>query len=89
MIKFIVILFAVLGELYSVFLKIVRYRSANNPIPANVSDLYDAETYQRWKNYSAEHCRIEIGFDIASFAVVLILLFTNATIYRISLLATV
>lgn len=78
MIKFIVILFAVLGELYSVFLKIVRYRSANNPIPANVSDLYDAETYQRWKNYSAEHCRIEIGFDIASFAVVLILLFTNA-----------
>ena len=78
MIKFIVILLAVLGNAYSIFLKVLRYRSANNPVPANVADIYDAETYQRWKRYSAEHCKIDIGFGIASFAVTLVLLLTNA-----------
>lgn len=78
MIKFVVILLAVLGNAYSIFLKVLRYRSANNPVPANVADIYDAETYQRWKRYSAEHCKIDIGFGIASFAVTLVLLLTNA-----------
>ena len=44
MIKFVVILLAVLGNAYSIFLKVLRYRSANNPVPANVADIYDAET---------------------------------------------
>ena len=78
MIKFVVILLAVLGNAYAIFLKVLRYRSANNPVPANVADIYDAETYQRWKRYSAEHCKIDIGFGIASFAVTLVLLLTNA-----------
>ena len=78
MIKFIIILLVILGNAYAVFLKVQRYRSANNPIPANVADLYDAETYQRWKNYSAEHCKLEIGFSAASFLVKMVLLLTNA-----------
>ena len=78
MIKFVVILLAVLGNAYAIFLKVLRYRSANNPIPANVADIYDAETYQRWKRYSAEHCKIDIGFGIASFAVTLVLRLTTA-----------
>ncbi|MBQ8496132.1 MAG: M48 family metallopeptidase [Clostridia bacterium] len=78
MLKFIIILLALLGEGYAIFLKILRYRSANNPTPANVADIYDAETYLKWKQYSAEHCKLDIGFGIVSFAVTLILLITNA-----------
>ena len=43
----VVILWAV--YLYGLFLDIVRYRSARNPIPQNVADVYDTETYLKWK----------------------------------------
>ena len=42
--KLIVILIVVLAGLYELMLNIIRYRSANNPTPANVADVYDAET---------------------------------------------
>ena len=45
-IKWIILLLALLGSLYSIALEIVKYRSAGNPTPENVSDVYDAETYQ-------------------------------------------
>ena len=48
--KWIILLLALLGSAYSIVLEIVKYRSANNPTPENVSDVYDAETYQTWKN---------------------------------------
>ena len=44
--------------LYELFLDIVRYRSARNPIPQNVTDVYDTETYLKWKAYHGEK---EIG----------------------------
>ncbi len=89
MMKFLIIFFAIIGNAYSIFLKVLRYRSANNPIPANVADLYDAETYQRWKNYSAEHCKLDIGFGIASFVAMLILLLTDAYAAFASVLTSV
>ena len=76
--KLLILIFVVIGGLYKLLLTIEQLRSAGNPTPANVSDIYDAETYQRWKRYSAEHCKIDIGFGIASFAVTLVLLLTNA-----------
>ena len=54
------IIFAVLGSAYSIVLNIVRYRSSNNPTPESVADVYDAETYVKWKKYSAENCIVDI-----------------------------
>ena len=51
--KLIVIIIVALAGLYELALNIVKYRSANNPTPQNVADVYDAETYKTWKKYSA------------------------------------
>lgn len=72
------ILFLVLGSAYDLVLKLVQYRSANNPTPENLADVYDAETYQKWKRYSAEKCRLSIIKTLCAFACNLVLLCTNA-----------
>ena len=73
-----VLLLVILGCLYRVVLSIVERRSANNPTPDNVSDVYDAETYLKWKQYSAEHCRLTLVSAIASCVITLALLCTEA-----------
>lgn len=72
-----VILLSVLGAAYTTLLNVVRYRSAGNPIPANVADVYDAETYQKWRAYSGEHSRFDILSGIVSALVAVILLCTD------------
>lgn len=63
---------------YNTLLRIVQYRSANNPTPANVADVYDAETYPRWKRYSAAKGRLHLLSGIASFVLLIILLCSGA-----------
>ena len=76
--KTIMIGLLVLVNAYKLLLHIVRYRSAGNPTPANVADVYDDETYQRWKAYSAEKCRLHIVSTVLSFVLMLVLLLTEA-----------
>ena len=76
--KLIVLLLLALGFVYRLALNIVQYRSASNPIPVNVADVYDAETYGKWRRYSAEHCRLNILSTVLSFLVSFVLLVTNA-----------
>lgn len=77
MIKLIVILLSVLGGVYGLALNIVQHRSANNPTPKSVSDVYDAETYEKWKHYSAENSVTDIVFSVVNLSINLILLATN------------
>lgn len=73
-----ILILLLLGFAYRLVLNIVQYRSANNPIPENVADIYDAETYGKWRRYSAENCRLSILSTVVSFLVSLALLCTNA-----------
>ena len=66
------------GHLYRVVLNVIQYRSANNPTPANVADVYDAETYGRWKRYNGEKCRLHIFSVAISYVLMLVLLCTGA-----------
>ena len=77
-IKLIVIALAVLGFAYKLVLNIVKYRSSGNPTPDNLKDVYDEETYEKWKRYSAEHCRLDIISGCVSIAVTVALLATDA-----------
>lgn len=52
---------------YNLFLQIISYLSKNNPTPENVKDLYDAETYKKWRAYHGETSRIGILSTLASF----------------------
>lgn len=64
--------------LYSLLLNVIRLRSARNPIPENVADVYDRETYLRWKAYHGEKVRHTAFTEAAVFAVDLVLMLTNA-----------
>ena len=62
---------------YNLLLTVIHMRSAKNPIPVNVSDVYDAETYRKWRSYHAEKSRFTIVTSTVSFAVDLLLLTLN------------
>ena len=76
--KLLIILLLFLVFVYRLVLNIVQYRSAGNPIPENVADVYDGENYEKWRRYSAENCRLDIVSSVLSFLVSLVLLLTNA-----------
>ena len=76
-IRLLITVLVLLGGLYQAVLSIVSYRSAKNPTPDNLSDVYDAETYTRWKKYSAEHSRLEILSAVIGCGINLLLLLTN------------
>ena len=75
--KIIIIALALIGGLFPVLMNLFKRRSASNPIPENVKDVYDEETYAKWRSYKAEHSRLDLISGIVSMAVILILLVTN------------
>ena len=75
--KLAVLILLTLGFAYRMTLTVVQARSAENPIPENVADVYDAETYGKWRRYSAENSRLQIVSTVLSFLVSLVLLCTN------------
>lgn len=75
--KSIVIILAVVGALYSLALNLVKYLSLDNPTPENLSDVYDAETYAKWKRYSKEHSALRIISTLATGVITIALLSTN------------
>lgn len=76
--KLTVILIALIGVIYNLVLAIVQYRSASNPTPANVADVFDAQTYQKWKAYSRAGSRLDIVFTVLAGIATLALLTTDA-----------
>ena len=64
--------------LYKLLIGVVQWRSAGNPIPPNVADVYDSETYLKWRAYHAEKCRLSLGQEVASFALDMVLILFNA-----------
>ena len=63
---------------YQLLLHAVENRSANNPTPENVADVYDGETYLQWKRYSAEKGKLGVISTVVSFVMMVVLLCTNA-----------
>ena len=76
--KFLILLLVVLEHGYQLVLNFVLRKSANNPTPENVSDVYDTETYTRWKNYPAENCTHTMISTLIKLAITLVLLLTDA-----------
>ena len=83
--KLIIILTVLLSTAYRIVLGIVEMRSANNPTPANLADVYDAETYENWKRYSREKSRLSLIFICISAVLSLVLLATNAYAWAASI----
>lgn len=75
--KLLVIFLSLIGVAYSVVLNLYKRRSATNPIPDSVKDVYDDETYTKWRSYNADHSRVDLISSIVAGVVNLILLFAN------------
>ena len=76
--KLLALLILALVYCYQMFLKALAWRSAQNPIPANVADVYDPETYRRWRAYHAEKSRLGLVETTVSFLAQFALLATDA-----------
>ena len=64
--------------LYHLWLSLIELRSEKNPIPENVSDVYDQETYLKWRAYHTETCRFGLITSAVTFAIDFLLLSSNA-----------
>ena len=73
----VIILVLVVG-FYQTVLNIVRALSANNKTPDNLSDVYDRETYESWKQYINESSLLSILSGITACGLTILLLLTNA-----------
>ena len=82
---FIILALLVLGNIYKLALTVVQMRSAANPTPENVADVYDAETYEKWRRYSGEQSRLGIITALITFALELGLLVSGAYAWAASL----
>lgn len=76
--KWLILALMALRHAYRLVLHWVENRSAGNPTPENVSDVYDADTYLRWKRYSAEKGKLGVVSTLVSFLLLAVLLSTNA-----------
>lgn len=48
------------------------WKSMKNPVPANVSDVFDEENYQKWKKYNSEKVRLSILSSTCDYAVAML-----------------
>ena len=63
--------------LWELMLNIISMRSVKNPIPENVSDVYDPDTYRKWRSYKGEKSRLALLSDTASFVISMLLIGLN------------
>ena len=60
--------------IYEMLLNVISMQSMNNPIPENVSDVYNPETYRKWREYKKEKSRLSVISDTVSFAISMLLI---------------
>ena len=76
-IKAVVLIILTVVYLYELALHLIRMRSAGNPVPDNVSDVYDPETYRKWKQYHGEKSRLDVFTSTASWIISMVLMGLN------------
>lgn len=77
MFKTIAIILLWISGLFSTLINILEYNSKDNPIPECVKDVYDEETYLKWKKYHSEMTLNDIIFESLSLVIYTIILETN------------
>ena len=80
--KLVIILAFLVITAINFILQYIHYRSANNPIPDNVKDVYDNETYLKWQRYHGENSRLEmISLVVYRLVLILMLIFDCHAIF--------
>ena len=71
------LIIVVLTTLWEEFMHLLSYRSAGNPMPENVKDVYDDERYRKWQAYNREKNRLAMLSTAVGGAVMFVLLLFN------------
>ena len=62
---------------HCIVLKALQIRSASNPIPENVADIYEPRTYSKWQQYHAESASFYIIRFVIDEIMILLMLTAN------------
>ena len=76
--KLLALILLTVTEAYQLLPRIVDYKSSKNPIPASVADVYDGETYAKWKLYQKDKTFVSIFSSVAGFLVTFALIVFDA-----------
>ena len=76
-IKAIVLIILTIIYLYETALHLIKMRSVNNPIPENVADVYDQETYRKWRQYHGEKSKHALITSTVSWIIGMLLMAFN------------
>ena len=68
-IKLLVIIILILTTAWDLAMTVLDIKSAKNPIPDNVKDVYDEETYLKWREYNREKAVLEIKEDLIKLVI--------------------
>ncbi len=77
MFKYILLAVMTVNLLYDLLMRVLSFRQKKRPLPENVRDIYDADEYARWREYSAERSRAGLVSTLADFVLGLVLFGTN------------
>ena len=75
--KAIIISIFLLMQLFSFFLEYLNYKNRNAPLPENVRDVYDEETYQKHRAYEMDNLWLRIVSGLTGLGVTLIIFLFN------------
>ncbi len=76
-IKIIILAVLTLIYFYEMAIHIIGMRSVNNPIPENVADVYDPDTYRKWRQYHSEKTRLALATTTVSWVISMLLMGLN------------
>lgn len=63
--------------IYNLIVDVINLKSLKNPIPEKLNDIYDSETYLKWKKYKLDNAVISIIFGNIELILVLSLFIFN------------
>lgn len=75
--KIFIIILALISGLFPILLNLFKRKSTENPIPENVRDVYDDQTYEKWRAYQGEHSRLDLIEGITVLLITLLMLVFN------------
>ena len=75
--KILILILLCVIYVYGLITKYLRLQSCKNAIPANVADIYDAETYEKWRAYRREKIRLSFAESAVTLAIDLVLISLN------------
>lgn len=75
--KVIVLIILTALYLFELMLNILRKQSVSNPVPENVADVYDQETYRKWQQYHGEKSRLAVITSTVSYVIHMLLMALN------------